>query len=52
MPTGNTKIAGITNYKALRKKDIRINNIKTSENCTVYENDEITVFINDEFLYK
>jgi len=41
-----------TIYKALRKKDIRINNIKTSENCTVYENDEITVFINDEFLYK
>ena len=39
-------------YKALRKKDIRINNIKTTENCTIYENDEITVFINDEFLYK
>ena len=41
-----------TIYKALRKKDIRINNIKTSENCTVYAGDEITVFINDEFLYK
>ena len=41
-----------TIYKTLRKKDIRINNIKISENCTIHENDEITVFINDEFLYK
>lgn len=41
-----------TIYKALRKKDIRINNIKTSENCTVKTGDEITLFINDEFLYK
>ena len=41
-----------TIYKALRKKDIRINNIKTNENCTVYSGDEITIFINDEFLYK
>ena len=41
-----------TIYKALRKKDIRINNVKISENCTIYENNEITVFINDEFLYK
>ena len=39
-------------YKALRKKDIRINNIKVSENCTLYTGDEITVFIKDEFLYK
>ena len=41
-----------TIYKALRKKDIRINNIKISENCTIYTGDEITVFIKDEFLYK
>ena len=41
-----------TIYKSLRKKDIRINNVKTNENCTIYEGDEITVFINDEFLYK
>ena len=41
-----------TIYKALRKKDIRVNNIKISENCTVNAGDEITLFINDEFLYK
>ena len=41
-----------TIYKALRKKDIRINNIKVNENCTIYAGDEITVFIKDEFLYK
>ncbi|MBO4816359.1 MAG: RluA family pseudouridine synthase [Clostridia bacterium] len=41
-----------TIYKALRKKDIRINNIKTNENCTLHEGDEITIYIRDEFLYK
>lgn len=41
-----------TFYKALRKKDIRINNIKVNENCIVHLNDEITVFITDEYLYK
>lgn len=41
-----------TIYKALRKKDIRINNIKVNENCTIKSGDEITVFINDEFLYR
>lgn len=41
-----------TIYKALRKKDIRINNIKISENCNIKSGDEITIFINDEFLYK
>ena len=41
-----------TIYKALRKKDIRINNVKINENCTVHKGDEITIFINDEFLYK
>jgi 23S rRNA pseudouridine955/2504/2580 synthase len=41
-----------TFYKALRKKDIRINNIKTNENCTIHTGDEITVFILDEYLYK
>ena len=41
-----------TIYKALRKKDIRINNIKVNENCIVNSEDEITLFINDEFLYK
>ena len=41
-----------TIYKALRKKDIRINNIKINQNCTINKGDEITLFINDEFLYK
>ena len=41
-----------TIYKALRKKDIRINNVKVSENTAVYTGDEITLFINDEFLFK
>ena len=41
-----------TFYKSLRKKDIRINNIKVNENCTVNVGDEITLFINDNFLYK
>lgn len=41
-----------TIYKALRKKDIRINNVKVNENCTIYTGDEITVFIKDELLYK
>ena len=41
-----------TIYKALRKKDIRINNVKVSENTTVYAGDEITLFINDDFLFK
>ncbi len=46
---------GLTNnnlYKALRKKDIKINNVKVSENQTIYEGDEIKVYIVDELLYK
>ena len=46
---------GLTNntlHKALRKKDIRINNVKVSENQTIYEGDEIKVYIVDELLYK
>ena len=39
-------------YKALRKKDIRINGVKTNQNATVYEGDEITIFITDEYLFK
>lgn len=41
-----------TIYKALRKKDIRINNIRINENINVYTGDEISVYINDEFLFK
>ena len=39
-------------YKALRKKDIRINNVKINEDKIVYSNDEVTVYIVDELLYK
>ncbi len=49
------KFSGLTKntlYKALRKKDIRINNVKINENCIIHSGDEITVFIKDEFLFK
>ena len=39
---------GLTNNtfnKALRKKDIRINDTRVSENKTIYEGDEIKVYI-------
>lgn len=39
-----------TFYKALRKKDIRINNVKISENALLHEGDEIKIFILDEYL--
>lgn len=35
-------------YKTLRKKDIKINGKRVSENVTVFENDEILVYISDE----
>ncbi len=41
-----------TIYKTLRKKDIRINNIKTSKNCTLNEGDEVTIYLNDDLLFK
>lgn len=40
-----------TIYKALRNKDIRINNIKISENIDINEDDEITLYIKDELIY-
>ncbi len=39
-----------TLYKALRKKDIRINNKRVSENVTVHTNDKITIYITDDLL--
>jgi len=41
-----------TIYKTLRKKDIRINNVKISENCTINEGDEITIYLTDDLLFK
>lgn len=40
-----------TLYKALRKKDIRINDVKVSENQTIHTGDEISIYIVDELLY-
>lgn len=37
-------------YKTLRKKDIKINGKRVSENVTVFENDEILVYISDNLL--
>ena len=39
-----------TLYKALRKKDIRINGKRVSENVIIHTGDEITVFISDDLL--
>jgi pseudouridine synthase, rluA family len=40
-----------TLYKALRKKDIRVNDKRVSENVTISSGDEIKVYISDEFLF-
>lgn len=37
-------------YKTLRKKDIKINGKRVSENVTVFEKDEILVYIADDLL--
>ena len=41
-----------TIHKALRKKDIRVNNVKVSENLTLHSGDIIKVFIPDNQLFK
>ncbi len=38
-------------YKALRKKDIRVNNTRITDNISIHSGDEIKVFISDEFLF-
>ena len=38
-------------FKALRKKDIRVNNVKVSENVIINTGDEITIYIVDELLF-
>lgn len=40
-----------TIYKALRNKDIRINGVKTTQNCMLEIGDVLTVFITDDILY-
>ncbi len=39
-------------YKTLRKKDIRINNKKVSENTIIHAGDSIQIFLPDEQLWK
>jgi len=39
-------------YKALRNKDIRINDVKVNDNKTIHINDIITIYISDEYLFK
>lgn len=41
-----------TIYKALRKKDIRINNIRIKDNILLHEDDIVTIYIPDTFLFK
>lgn len=38
-------------YKALRKKDIRVNNIKVNENVVVHTGDTLSVYISDDALF-
>ncbi len=40
-----------TFYKALRKKDIRINDIKVSENLIVHKGDCIKIYVIDDLLF-
>ena len=47
------KLPGLSNnlfYKTLRKKDIKINGKRINENVTIFENDEIIVYIADSLL--
>lgn len=44
-------LASNTLYKALRKKDIRVNNKRIHENVTVHTGDKIAVFITDNLLF-
>jgi 23S rRNA pseudouridine955/2504/2580 synthase len=38
-------------YKALRNKDIKINNIRISKDTIIHNNDNIVIYIDDKFLY-
>ena len=38
-------------FKALRKKDIIVNGVRIKENILLHEKDEITIYIDDKYLY-
>lgn len=37
-------------YRALRQKDIKINGSRVNSDCTIFQNDELLVYISDELL--
>lgn len=41
-----------TLYKALRKKDILVNNVRVKENVVLHTEDVVTLYITDSFLFK
>lgn len=41
-----------TIYKALRKKDILVNDIRVKDNVTLFAGDNVTVYITDNYLFK
>ena len=41
-----------TIYKALRKKDIIVNGVRINNNISLHANDNITIYISDELLYR
>ena len=45
-------LSSSTFFKALRRKDILVNNIRVKENVTVHTGDSITTYITDEYLFK
>jgi len=38
-------------FKTLRKKDIKVNGKRTTENIIIYENDVIEIYLDDKFLF-
>ena len=44
-------LSSSTFYKALRKKDILVNDTRVKENVVLHTNDIITVYITDDFLF-
>lgn len=41
-----------TIYKALRKKDILVNDVRVKDNITLFAGDNVTVYITDNYLFK
>lgn len=41
-----------TVYKALRKKDILVNDVRVKDNITLFSGDNVTVYITDNYLFK